>query len=59
MSDRARGARNFTSISRSSAMASRGTSRDRKILHRDAFVAQINTRDRKFICFDEKYFVDR
>jgi len=55
--DRASGARNFTSISRLTAMASRANTRDRKFLHRNVFAAQISARDRKFICSDEKNFL--
>jgi hypothetical protein len=56
MSNRARVARNLTSISRSFAMASRANSRDRKILYRGALAAQFGARDRKFYLLDEEYF---
>jgi len=59
LSDRARGARNFTLIARSITMASRASSRDRKFLHRNASAAQFAARDRKFICSEEKYFAGR
>jgi hypothetical protein len=59
LSDRVRGARNFASITRSFAMASRANSRDRKFLQHDAFAAQFSARARKFICSNEKIFAGR